>query len=242
MGTSTNCSAFCGRQTAERCGIRSREILGTAITCSTSARAQEVHHPVTQLRHKAHRGSARTARCPRRAPLRAAVQLAMAAPQQEVPAGRQARPRRPSKLKYTLLAALGRGVFWPMALFISSLSLSPGPCHRRSPWSSVVRKLGKGHCDAQAFVAKELPELSLPPSHGGSRSAVDSHVRQHEAVFTVRTQNRGNLAGKRLVLLLFVVVVFGDPPPSLPYQTLEKLFSCNTETRPHACRIQGLTK
>ena len=27
-----------------------------------------------------------------------------------------------SKLKYTVLAALGRGVFWPMALFISSLS------------------------------------------------------------------------------------------------------------------------
>ena len=39
MGTSTNCSAFCERRFGERCGIRSREILGTAITCSTIAGA-----------------------------------------------------------------------------------------------------------------------------------------------------------------------------------------------------------
>ena len=70
----------------------------------------------------------------------------------------------------------------------------------------MVRKLGKGHCDAQAFVAKELPEPSLPPSHGGSKSAVDSHVRQQKAVLTVRTQKqRGELAGKRLVLFFVVV-------------------------------------
>ena len=40
--------------------------------------------------------------------------------------------------------------------------------------------LGKGHCDAQAFVAKELPEPSLPPS--GSRGAVDIHCQQLKAV------------------------------------------------------------
>ena len=66
----------------------------------------------------------------------------------------------------------------------------------------MVRKLSKGHCDAQAFVAKELPEPSLPPSHGGSKSAVDSHVRQHEAVFTVRTQKRATLRENGLLLLL----------------------------------------
>ena len=219
MGTSTNCSAFCGRQTAERCGIRSREILGTAITCSTSARAQEVHHPVTQLRHRhiedlhVRHDVLDVRRC---VPLcnwqwphlnkrcRPGGKHVPVVVQTEVHLA--CRPGERSLLAH--------GVVHLVTL------LSPGPCHRRSPWSSVVRKLGKGHCDAQAFVAKELPELSLPPSHGGSRSAVDSHVRQHEAVFTVRTQNRGNLAGKRLVLLLFVVV-FGDPPPSLPYQTLE---------------------
>ena len=37
-GTSTSCSAFCGPRTAERCGTRSKEILGTAITCTGSAR------------------------------------------------------------------------------------------------------------------------------------------------------------------------------------------------------------
>ena len=39
VGTSTNCSARRGRRRGQRCGIRSGEILGTAITCSSSAGA-----------------------------------------------------------------------------------------------------------------------------------------------------------------------------------------------------------
>ena len=36
VGTSINCSAFCGRRwSTKRCGILSREILGTSVTCST---------------------------------------------------------------------------------------------------------------------------------------------------------------------------------------------------------------
>ena len=36
VGTSSNCSAFCGRRTAERCWTRSKEVMGIARTCSTA--------------------------------------------------------------------------------------------------------------------------------------------------------------------------------------------------------------
>ena len=67
-------------------------------------------------------------------------------------------------VQYTVLAA------WRSRGFSSlgSLALhSRGPAH---PLTSrgVVRKLGQGHCGAQAFVPQERPEPSLPPSHGGS--------------------------------------------------------------------------
>ena len=100
---------------------------------------------------------------------------------------------------------LGGGVVWPVALFIS---LSSPLALAIVGLRGAVRcgNSCKGHCDAQAFVARELVEPSLPPSHGGSRSAVDSHVRQHKAVFTVRTQKRGQPCGKTACVVVVVVV------------------------------------
>ena len=65
--------------------------------------------------------------------------------------------------------------------------------------------LDKGHCDAQAFVAKDLPEPSLPPPHRGGEGAHPSRRRQPKAVF-LATQKDGHSCGKTAC----VVVVFGD--------------------------------
>ena len=86
--------------------------------------------------------------------------------------------------------------------------LPPGPCHRRSPWSRMVRKLGKGHCDAQAFVAKELPESSLPPPSSGSRS-VSCHLSScpHEGTKGSPEQNACNLHETFVVVVVAVFVL-----------------------------------
>ena len=63
-----------------------------------------------------------------------------------------------------------------------------------------MRKLGKGHCDAQAFVAKELPEPSLPPPSSGSRS-VSCHLRScpHKGTKGSPEQNACNLHEPRVL-------------------------------------------
>ena len=73
--------------------------------------------------------------------------------------------------------------------------------------SRMVRKLGKGHCDAQAFVAKELPEPSLPPS-SGSRGAVNIHCQQRKGTTMSHLHKNGsnlepNGYGVLLLLMLF---------------------------------------
>ena len=77
-------------------------------TCSSSPSAAQDH-----------RGSARRARNPRCAPKCAAEHPAVAAPQREVSAGRQAHPRRRPSCSTPCLPPWGGGVIWPVALFIS---------------------------------------------------------------------------------------------------------------------------
>ena len=63
----------------------------------------------------------------------------------------------------------------------------------------------RAHCDAQGFVARELPEPSLPPS-SGSRGAADT------------TKNKGHTCGQTAWVLwswwlwsvVVVVVVVGE--------------------------------
>ena len=75
----------------------------------------------------------------------------------------------------------------------------------------MVLGLGKGHSDAQAFVPKELPEPSLPPSSGCAVNA--SHGRQPKAVFVQDTTKerallRENGLGGGGVVVVVVVVVW----------------------------------
>ena len=74
-----------------------------------------------------------------------------------------------------------------------------------------MQLLCQGHCDGQAFVAKELPEPSLPPPHRGGEGAVKhpSRRRQPEAVFLKATQKDGHScrSGGGVVVVVVVVVV-----------------------------------
>ena len=163
-----------------RCKEEYEMIVGTSASCFRRLRrACKVHHTMTRnlvqrdLRHFDNRlGNHRRVELPhefdhvhlphlrhrsihkgldnllRRVPL---DPPAVAAPQREVTAGRQAHlPHRTSQCAPCLPPWRG-GVFWPKALFIS-LSSPSGPGHALSPWGGVVLTLGQGHCDAQTLV------------------------------------------------------------------------------------------
>ena len=138
VGTSTNCSTTCARRrSTKRCGIRFREILGTAMTCSTgicvsrSLNTSSSWFPVCVT--GARRGSYRPC-----APRRAAASPPVA------PADHPDRVdgNRP-----------GREVLPDFAVHFNSY-LHPGPCHLRA-LCAVVLRLGKGHCHCHPLMAKK---------------------------------------------------------------------------------------
>ena len=115
----TNCSALRERRHTERCETLSRDILGTAITCSTSAgasifrkrsttRSPNCGTRTSRIGTKGTMSSMCTAVC-RRSPCcgrtltRSAGQAASTSPSS-------------NKLKYTVLGALEGRVIWPVAL------------------------------------------------------------------------------------------------------------------------------
>ena len=68
-------------------------------------------------------------------------------------------------------------------------------------------RLGKGHCDAQAFVAQELLEPSLPPSRGSRCAANICHDASSSKLFRKVTQTtEWALLRRNGLLLLFVNV------------------------------------
>ena len=88
-----------------------------------------------------------------------------------------------------------------------SRSPSPGPGHPRSPWGGMVLRLGKGHCDAQAFVAQELSEPSLPPSNGSCCAANICHDASSSKLFRKVTRTR-EFALMMLLLLLLLFLLW----------------------------------
>ena len=138
VGNSTNCSARRGRRRGQRCGIWSREILGTAMTLLVKRRRvdllEEIQYLFSPSAAQNHRGSARTARCRRCAPRCAAEPPAVASPQRGVSAGRQARPRRRPTWSTPCLPPWGEESFGPWRCSSRRTPLS-WPCISRSPWS-----------------------------------------------------------------------------------------------------------
>ena len=76
---------------------------------------------------------------------------------------------------------------WGVARLAPCLLLPLAPLHhlqlRRS--SAVVEGFCEVHRDAQAFMAQELPEPSLPPPFGGSSASNISHVARYGLACTV---------------------------------------------------------
>ena len=72
------------------------------------------------------------------------------------------------------------------------------------PFSDLVLRLGKGQCDAQAFVPLKLLEPSLPPSSGCAFNA--SLGRQPETVFVSSHTEKGQSCGKTAWVVVVVVV------------------------------------
>ena len=66
-------------------------------------------------------------------------------------------------------------------------------------------RLGKGHCDAQAFVAQELPEPSLPPSSGSRCAANICHGASSLKLFRKVTQTTEWALLRRNGLLLLLL-------------------------------------
>ena len=88
---------------------------------------------------------------------------------------------------------------------------SRSPLSRPLPSSDLVRcgaVTRQGHCDAQAFVAKELPETSLPPSSG---CAVDANNEKKEEIW-LHTQNPHGFQ----LFTVVVVTFFRRNPRRIP--------------------------
>ena len=83
-----------------------------------------------------------------------------AAPQREGVGRAASTSPSSSNLKCTVLAALGEGVFWPMALFISSLSSPQAPAIRCGAEVEELR-LGRRNCRPERGRVVHLAFLSL---------------------------------------------------------------------------------
>ena len=119
--------------------------------------------------------------------------------------GREPRAAGTSIGKYRVPALWGRDASgtWPC-----SASRDPPPRHL--PFSDLVLRLGKGHCDAQAFAAQELPEPSLPPSSGSRCAANICHDACSLKLFRKVTQTTEKQNGHSCGETAWVVVVVSN--------------------------------
>ena len=158
VGTSTSCSAVCGVRRRARAQREGRETLGTSKpgrqTAYRCEQAPPPSGPPSAARNR--REQEPEERRLQSAPRCAAEPAPAAAAHPEPAARRQARlHRRP---KYSVLAALGEGVVWPVA-FVHFALLPPGPGLLLA-LCAVVSERGQGHAYGLLFVT--VPR-TLPP-------------------------------------------------------------------------------
>ena len=184
MGTSTNCSAFCGRRrSTKRCGIGSREILGTAMTYLLDRRRvdllQHFHLLVLHLRHRhiedLHIGQVVDD------VLHSVPQIPLLWPHLHErcrPGGKHV----PIVVQRKVLCAYRVEVEESSGPWHSSSRLSPNPgtgCPL-APWGGMVRRFSQGHGDGHPLIPQVCTEASLSSPPCGSRDVVNtSHGVDH---------------------------------------------------------------
>ena len=148
----------------ERCGTRSREILGTATTCSTSASASIFCKSSTTWSPNYGTSTSRICTYGKMSTMRAAVPPTVAAPRRRSVGRAASTSPSSSSVKYCVLAASGEGVFcqkrcatrsplpWPWPSFGTvrhGACTWPGPCivsapRTQPPFSSALRSTHHG--------------------------------------------------------------------------------------------------
>ena len=188
VGTSTNCSTLRGRRHAERCGIGSREIVGTAKPARQAAacRSSAAHPPPdSPYAAQAHRGSARKARCQRCAPLR--PRLWPHLNERCGPGGKHIPIVVQSKVHRTCRpgrrSLLARGV-------VHLALLLPAPGHALSPQGGVVFVRGQEHLQRELLMPPVHPQPALAASSRCSLSVCNINVRPQKSTCEVNTKKK----------------------------------------------------